>query len=371
VIPSLFARFNIDPHFGFLPANAPLQELPVRYSAWDHMAADFSPAIKAGSLRSHLQSLPLIQPEETMTVAEQERAMLLLSCFAHGYVFAEEPAATELPAAIAIPWTQIARKLGRPPILTHASIVLNNWRLINPEGPFELDNLATLLQFGGSSDESWFYLLTTYMEKAGAKATVAATQAVLSARDHDIDTLTNALHQLAKTIDELNQLLLRMRERCDPYIFYLRVRPFLASFRNIRYNGVSEERRSYAGGSAAQSSMLQVFDATLGVRHEGPTAAFLSEMRKHMPPQHAAFIEWVKQETTIKSKAKENPMVKTAYEHGLHQLTVFRESHLQIVADYIFAQVKDAGPGNQTGTGGTPPMRFLQAVKENTEKGMK
>ena len=364
----LFERFNIDSHFGFLPEKAPLQQLPDRYAAWDEMAANFSAAIKAGSFRAYVQKMPVVVPDKKLTPGEQERAMLLLSCFAHGYVFADQNTMTSIPSAIAIPWTQIAEQLGRPPILTHASIVLNNWRLIDPDGPFELDNLATILQFGGSSDESWFYLLTAYMEKVGAKAVLAATQAVLAARNDALDTLITELNHLAQVISELNELLLRMRERCDPYIFYLRIRPFLASFRNIRYNGVSEEGRNYAGGSAAQSSMLQVFDAALGIKHEGPTGAFLSEMRKHMPPSHAAFIEWIGQQTIIKSKAQESAPLKVAYENCLQELTTLRESHLQIVADYIFAQVKDAGPGNETGTGGTPPMRFLEAVKRNTEK---
>jgi indoleamine 2,3-dioxygenase len=43
---------------------------------------------------------------------------------------ADPPSPAELPEQVSIPWSQVAARLGRPPILTHSSIVIHNWKRI-------------------------------------------------------------------------------------------------------------------------------------------------------------------------------------------------------------------------------------------------
>ena len=100
-------------------------------------------------------------------------------------------------------------------------------------------------------------------------------------------TLLSVCDVLARLKTTLN----RMYEHCDPYIFYNRVRPFLASFEGIEYQGCDPLSRDYYGGSAAQSSLLQAIDAMLGIiHHEDKARSYLREMRNYMPRGHAAYI---------------------------------------------------------------------------------
>jgi hypothetical protein len=67
---------------------------------------------------------------------------------------------------------------------------------------------------------------------------------------------------------------LAIAERCDPYVFYKKLRQILSGWSNnpavpdgIVYEGVSDEPKKYNGGSAAQSSTIQAIDIALGIKH--------------------------------------------------------------------------------------------------------
>ena len=78
------------------------------------------------------------------------------------------PATDRLPAAIAVPLVELAKRVGRPPILSYASYCLHNWRRLDPAGPIALDNIALLQNFStpgdGKSDEDWFILVHVNIE---------------------------------------------------------------------------------------------------------------------------------------------------------------------------------------------------------------
>ncbi len=157
------ARYEVDPARGFLPSRDPLARLPAAFDAWEATAAQVSELLLAGRLREALDQLPEVDLDLLGRHDELERAMLLLCIFGNAYVWGAEEPAGALPRAVAVPWCGVAHKLGRPPIIAHASIVLRNWRRIDPEGPLTLDNLATLQTIGGGGDEQWFYLIPAAM----------------------------------------------------------------------------------------------------------------------------------------------------------------------------------------------------------------
>ncbi len=88
-----------------------------------------------------------------------KRAMVVLSIMAQAYIF-ENPDAVEdqIPACIAVPLCDVAEHLRVPPILSHMSIVLNNWRKIDPDGPLVASNLESLCRFHRIKDEDHFYM---------------------------------------------------------------------------------------------------------------------------------------------------------------------------------------------------------------------
>ncbi len=365
--------YDVDPERGFLPSTDPLEKLPAGFERWERVAPRVSALLLAGQLRPTLEALPIPELERLERRDQVERAMLLLSVFGNAYVWAEEEPAPTLPRAIAVPWCQVADELGRPPIISHASIVLRNWRRIDADGALELENLETLQLFGGSPDEQWFYLIPAAMEAHGAKALVAIESARSSVADKRLDALARELETIGRTVEELTGILLRTPEQCDPYIFYRRVRPYLTGWPEpgIVYEGVSETPVKLAGGSAAQSSLFQAIDAALGISHEhDDSRPFLLAMRGHMPPSHRAFLETLDEggpllRSLVTEHCGDHPRLAERYDGAVRALDSFRKTHFEMAVRYIARQA----PEHQVakGTGGTDLKTFLKKTREETK----
>jgi indoleamine 2,3-dioxygenase len=63
------------------------------------------------------------------------------------------------------------------------------------------------------------------------------------------------------------------------------------------------------GETGAQSPILHALDAALGIRHEASSwlAAYLRDMRAHMPPAHRAFIARLEAGPSLRSAAEAAP----------------------------------------------------------------
>ncbi|GHE41981.1 hypothetical protein [Streptomyces capitiformicae] len=91
--------------------------------------------------------------------------------------------------------------------------------------------------------------------------------------------LTEALLGIRDVVDKVTDAFLDVERWCDHYVFYHRIRPFLTGWSapGLRFEGVDREPLVLAGGSAAQSSLIQAFDAGLDIPHpHGMTAGFLT-----------------------------------------------------------------------------------------------
>lgn len=370
-IESILNLYKVDLHRGFLPALDPITRLPESYTSWEKIAKEFTPLINAGVIREHLETMDIIDVSTLDDARMLERAMLLLSFFAHAYIHLPPVNKNYLPESIAIPWIQVANKLQRKPILSHSSIVLYNWRRINPNDGIHTGNLATLFQFHGGIDESWFYLITVEIEQVGATAIPIMLEAIQSINEERYDKAEEDLRKINEVLDQLTKVLQKMYIHCDPHTFYLRIRPFLMSFEKIEYRGTGLPLQSHHGGSAAQSSLLQFFDAALGLEYSNAaTTGYLRLMRQHMPAEHAAFLEYIERNTNIKNAAASNPKLSVAYEEAIAQLIVFRNEHMKIVALYVMKQAQKT-KAEATGTGGTNPMHFLKSVRNDNESVIK
>ena len=194
--------------------------------------------------------------------------MLILSALAMAHVWGGEEPDFTLPRNIAVPLMALSQRLGRPPIVMHATLVLNNWRRLDPARPLALDNIDTQFTFTGSFDEKWFYLATLGVEtgrRAGNRRAGRCGHGIADrrrCRTHRPSRRRSNRHPA----DE-STALMRMTERCDPYVFYNRIRPYLAGWPapGLTYAGTGTAPQVWAGGSAAQSALLQSFDA--GSRH--------------------------------------------------------------------------------------------------------
>lgn len=367
-IPQILKNYNVDIERGFLPPQDPLLCLPKPFEAWEDLADNLTDYINAGIIRAKIDDLPLIENSVFSNQAELERAMLLLSFFAHAYVHSPSKTSKHIPASIAKPWVTVAKALNRKPILSHSSVVLNNWRRLDQTKPIQLDNLATLCQFHGGLDESWFYLVTVEIESNGAKAIPIVLETMNYVQEGLFEKAATYLLKVVQVLETVNVSLKKMYQNCDPHIFYHRVRPFLASFEEIQYEGTDLPPQNIHGGSAAQSSLIQFFDAALGIDYpQKETSEYLKLMRQHMPCKHAAFLDLIEKKSSIRQFASKNKQLQKAYQLAIKQLEEFRTEHLKFVALYIIEPARKA-QSSSTGTGGTNPMVFLKSVRNRNRE---
>ena len=366
------AAYGVSPLRGFLPDEDPLAALPPAFAQWDELGRELPALILTGRVRSAVDDLDAPDLDLLTTPAELERAMLIISAIGMADIWAQEQPATVVPARLAIPWTGLADRVGRPPIITHASVVLNNWRRLDPDGGLDADNLACLQHFMGGMDEQWFFTSTAALEAAGAPVLRPLVEAKEGVANGDVDRVLDALEVVSRVLDDINRALLRVNERCDPYIFYHRIRPFLTGWdqTGLRFDGVNETPLHLHGGSAAQSSLIQAIDAGLGIEHRHPeTLPFLTLMRDYMPPGHRRFIEDLAAGPSVSGMVAgvgSSAGLVEVFNHCVDQLDRFRRAHLAIAVRYI--QRQGPGDGDAVGTGGTSFVPFLrQSRVETTE----
>ncbi len=200
-----------------------------------------------------------------------------------------------------MPWHGVAQQLGRPPVLSYASYALHDWRRLDPQKFIELGNIVLLQNFLGGLDEEWFVLVHIEIEAKAGPGLVGLVQAQNAAQANKGEKVLHGLRALATAQEAMRDAFLRMRERCDPYIYYSRVRPYIHGWKNSQalpeglvYEGVAayEERpQQLRGETGSQSSIVPALDAGLGIQSaDDPQTQYLNEMRDYMPPRHRAFL---------------------------------------------------------------------------------
>lgn len=382
----MLERFGMTAERGFLPINNPLQSLRPPFEPWEKIAADLPKLLMGGRIRQWFAALPLLDPAPLHGPQELERAMLLLSYFGHAWVWGEQIVSQSVPPQIAVPWHAVAARLGRPPVLSYASHVLNNWRLLVETRPITLDNIVRLMNFYGGLDEEWFVLIHIVIESQAGHALDAGIKVQEAVQAGDAPAVTGGLRALSDAIVAFSQTLARMPERCDPYIYYTRVRPFIFGWHSnpalpdgLIYEGVdvwNGQPQTFRGETGAQSSIIPSLDAVLGLTFDGSPEFMkhLAELREYMPPQHCAFIsalEKAEQAWPIRQfialHLGTDPAMVSAYNNAVFALHGFRALHLKFAQAFI-AKQQPATSSNptETGTGGTPFIAYLASHMEQT-----
>ena len=97
--------------------------------------------------------------------------------------------------------------------------------------------------FSGCYDEAWFYLIPLSIEMAGAPAIVAILNAQKAVLEKDSLEVEVNLKTIADSVLKMIGLLNRMYEKCDPAVFWKRIRHYSGGSKNseIFPNGVFYE----------------------------------------------------------------------------------------------------------------------------------
>ena len=379
--PAKIADFGITEEFGYLPTYDPAQSLSAGNEEWDQFGKDLPKLLMGTSFRSRVKALPKFNIEKLSGEAEVQRAMLILSYIGQAYQWSENTAAHVMPANLAMPWYEVGKLVGRPPILSYQSYASDNWRRCDKGGDIACGNIGLLQCFLGGQDEEWFILIHIEIEKKAGKALKAIEDAQHAVLENDAEKVEAALIKLRNALAAMYEVLGRMPERCDPYIYFHRVRPYIFGWRNnpslpdgVIYEGVDEYKgvgQNFRGETGAQSAIIPAMDGILGIEHErDELREYLMEMRTYMPPKHVAFIEAVEAGPSVRNfaiSAKRSSLT-NVFNESVELVAKFRAMHLEYAGTYIHAQAQ-ATPGNPSavGTGGTPFMTYLRKHRDETK----
>lgn len=391
ITPLNLSDYDISPEQGFLPPNPleQLQDSPVL----NHLGQELPKLLSARMVRQFIDGQRQLLPTIPTTWRDQDyrAAMRILSFAGHAYVWeVPDQPATTLPPQLAQPWYDVALKLGRPPVLSYASYALDNWRRLDPAKPIQLDNIVLLQNFLGGLDEEWFVVIHVQIERQAGLGLAGLIQAINGAAGDKSDEVLAGLRLLAVAQTAMRDTLLRMKERCDPYMYYNRIRPYIHAWKNsptlpqgLIYEGVTAyagQPQQFRGETGAQSSIVPCLDAGLGISHApDPLTVYLQEMREYMPPRHQAFLHAIEQATDekgrpqlsgyVRDRRSHKPELWNAYCTCVDLLAQFRDIHVGYADSYIHRQHQvHASNPSAVGTGGTPFMTYLQKHLDETKR---
>lgn len=375
-----------------------------------------------------MTQLPVLQTTELkQSEVLLRRAHLVLAWLMHFYINTLHPTAPIIiPRSISIPLLEVSDYMILPPVLTYSDDVLYNWKFKNAETTTGLptsDNICIQTSFTSTVSEEHFYLVPAYMELRGAVALSLMSLIMDEAYVRDsiaLRRISRYLQHLSHVINDLTTILMTMREKCDPDVFYHEVRPWFKGQDSMKgerrwvFEGVGEPEYEHLkqpsddqlhGPSAGQSSLIHAIDTFLGVEShkasisgasqkgkEKQEESFLGRMQKYMPRHHRAFLRHlatnprplrviVDEETT----EGRNPELQIAYNEAVQSLKNLRDFHLRIVAMYIIGPSRRVAAGQrgipgtsqtasvattdvpvEKGTGGTNAMVFLKGIRDRT-----
>ena len=375
---------------GFLPKNAPAKSYSIdsdSCSRIEEICNNLPKLLLTGKVQATINKLSKKDLSIKHLLVNQigqdlKLAMSQLSFIAHAYIWGDTKPHGKLPEALAKPWVEIANHQGRPPILSYASYCLDNWFLIDQDEGISLENVGLINNFLGGVDEDWFVTIHVCIEDAAGEAINSAYKLSLLNDSNSVNEFSIELKKIIKSLKKVNTIFSKMPEKCDPYVYYHRVRPYIFGTKDnpdlkeglIYENQYQNVPQFFRGETGAQSSIIPFLDGALGIYHTNDNLRpYLNEMRNYMPPKHRKMIENVEEKSIAKEYIFKSKKLIHGYNQCLEEIRRFRAQHLEFAASYIHKQSKAKtafGTGGSTfrGTGGTPFMRYLKKHRDETNK---
>ena len=359
--------------------------LPDDMSEAEQAACDLPRTLLTGRVRKHLEALPVLDLKAFCAEASDPQlrtAMVRYSFMVQAYVWGEAEAPKVLPAPLAIPMWALAKRLGQQPLLPYSAYVLDNWDRLDRSGPIALDNIWMIQNFLGGQDEAWFVLVHVAIEARAGEMLAEIPKLIEAVTNGDTAAIETSLARCNTVWDDVNAIFDRMPERCDPYVYFHRVRPYIHGWKDnpalpdgLIYQGVNEtggRPQAFRGQTGSQSTIVPSMDALLGIGHAAdPLRTFLDELHIYRPPAHRTFVDRVRAMSNLRPfiQGSDNANLREHYNTCVRSLARFRTRHLEYAASYIAKQHKDsAGNDTDIGTGGTPFMKYLKKHRDEAEQ---
>lgn len=288
------------------------------------------------------------------------------------------------PKIIGIPLYLVSKRLQIVPSMTHAAVNLwNNKIIFNSDGTFDLDKIQIINTMTGDESENWFYMIHIAIEASGGRMLWKMSQIHKYFNENPSESI-KFLKKMSDNLKLSTGFIKRMHEGCDPDFFFNRLRIYLSGSENdnlpegiildLSDIGEPDLVLKYAGGSAAQSTLIQVYDALLGVKHSPKINEYLVNIRNYMPQSHRNYLEMmIKLPSLPEIVDKNNKELVAELTNCVQQLERFRMSHMGLIHSYIMRFVgkpveTDSNAHGEKGSGGTNPVEFCNDTIEMTKK---
>ena len=369
--------FEISEKTGFL-SKKPSQTLPGPYfGEWEGAAQRIPQLIACNGLRKEVnEKLPEIDFSDiTLHTEEQwQRAYIVTTFLAQAYLWEELQGSDSLsgpitlPKKLADPWHATADHIGVPPVATYAALVLYNYSLRNPSMEFaSVENLQAALSFTGNSEESWFFMVHALEESIAAEGLKTITEAYKAMSSNDTEKLEKCFKTITEILHKMEETLTKMKDGCSPDFFYNKLRPYLGFPECGVVYGESSEVKHYRSGSGAQDSAIPAFNLFLDIKHSSEEEGILNDFEVYMPAKHREFLKAIKPvRSYVLEHESGNNELKSSFDEAVGALASFRTEHIKLVTSYIVNVKEGEVSDKDKGTGGTPFMRFLKNVRDNT-----
>jgi indoleamine 2,3-dioxygenase len=376
--------YDMTAERGFLtPYDMRAVRLPSAFDPIVEAGRWLSDYLISGRVRHFLNRLPEVEFGRLRPSLDDAQLRLLMvhySFLVQGYVWGEAEAAKVLPRNLAVPYCDLADAIGQFPLLPYSSYTLDNWVALDPAGGVTLDNLGVIQNFLDGQDENWFIMVHVEIEATAGPALAAIPGVLEGIAAADPGRVQRSLDAILAAWERINPVFDRMVERCDPYVYYARVRPYIHGWKGnpalpdgLIYDGVAKYAgtpQAFRGQTGSQSSIVPTMDALLGIVHApDPLRSYLDELHAYRPPKHRQFIDAVASQSTLREftvRIADATLTRT-YNRILDHVQKFRTRHLEYAAHYINKQAAK-GDGNpvEIGTGGTPFMQYLKKHRDES-----
>ena len=188
-------------------------------------------------MRTAIDRMPVL-PADRSALPDRslQRAAVVLGLLAHAYFHLSPTRPSPPPPAIAVPWAEVCRRLGRSgPYLSYVDLVVCNWRLRDPAAadPMRVDNLRMLVPTVDNEEEHIFHLTQTEILARTTPVVRAAVRIGDVIRQDDPDGVVDSLAIITAALRKATRSSLPTinprpgsRSYVDPVVWARTVAPF-------------------------------------------------------------------------------------------------------------------------------------------------
>lgn len=380
--PSRFARdYAIDPNIGCLARCA--DTLPSPFDEWVEVGSNLPQLLRDGKVREEVSRLSERRLERPLEPPEERLLFRVATFFGAALVWGSDPPAGSIPQPVSSVLVDLSDCLGMQPLLAYAPFIPWNWELIDPSKGFVPDNIAIRQKFIGTIDERWFIAVHVAIEQGAARLFAAVVELHHARVKGDTARMEELFWECAQILENLNAILLRMPEHCEPGRYFQELRPYIQGFHThpVIYEGFwGEKPQRFWGESGSQSAVIPALDCAFTIPHQGDDPRFtnyLGDMLNYMPWAHRRYLQDL---AILVNQGNESifmyaigcqdshPELCAAYHRCVTLLADFRRIHLGYAREYIFNQSASATAYNSAdvGTGGSHFLPYLQRHLDDT-----